>query len=66
MGFRTKGNEPRMKKTWYLENNGSNPRKKLWEILKCHLCTGLEKEQSREEKEEVDPRNMDSLKKRAH
>ena len=49
--FRTKGNKPSISKTWYLESNGSN-------------CKGLEKEQSRQEKEEGDPKNVGSLKDR--
>lgn len=50
MGFRTKGYKPQMRKTWYLENKGSNSEKKLWEIPEYRLCRGLEKEQSREER----------------
>ena len=57
-GFRAKGNKPSISKTWYLENNGSNPGKKLWEIPEGRLCKGLEKEQSRQEKEERDPKNV--------
>ena len=63
-GFRTKGSKPSISKTWYLENNGSNPGKKLWEIPEGHLCKGLEKEQSRQEKEEEDPKNVGSFKDR--